>query len=324
MMALFFLTFLSGILEVSLICCSFTANFTNAHMAKKEDFIAWGLLLVLALVWGSSFILIKKGLVVYSAGQVGAIRILSASLFLLPLAIRRLSTINKKHWLLLLSVGLVGSFIPAFLFAKAQTNLPSSVAGILNALTPLFTMIIGALFFTQKISVRTTIGLIMGFLGSAVLIVGGSGGDLSQLNYYAFLVVLATIFYGINLNLIKYKISDLTAKTITSISLFIVGPPSAIYLFGLSDFVDKTQNVPGAWFSLGSLVLLGVMGTAIALILFNYLVKITTPIFTSSVTYIIPVVAVFWGIFDGERLQLEHYIGMIFIIIGVYLANRKK
>lgn len=293
-------------------------------MAKREDFIAWGLLLILALVWGSSFILIKKGLIVYSPGQVGAIRILSASLFLLPLSLRRLRGISKKHWLLLLSVGLAGSFIPAFLFAKAQTNLPSSVAGILNALTPLFTMLIGAMFFSQKITLKTTIGLVMAFAGSVVLIVGGSGGNISQLNLYALLVVLATIFYGINLNLIKYKISELPAKTITSISLLIVGPAAAFYLFGFSDFVERTQNNSEAWLSLGSLILLGIMGTAIALVLFNYLVKITTPIFTSSVTYIIPAVAVIWGIFDGEELYLAHYLGMAFIIVGVYLANRKK
>ncbi|MEL7006422.1 MAG: DMT family transporter, partial [Bacteroidota bacterium] len=162
------------------------------------------------------------------------------------------------------------------------------------------------------------------FFGSIILIIGSSGGSLAQLNLYALLVVLATIFYGINLNLIKFKIKDLTAKTITSISLFIVGPPAAIYLFVLSDFVDRTQSMPNAWLALGSLTLLGVMGTAIALILFNYLVKITTPIFTSSVTYIIPVVAVVWGIFDGEKLYFTHYLGMACIIIGVYLANRKK
>ena len=293
-------------------------------MSKQNDLLAWGLLLILALIWGSSFILIKKGLVVYSAGQVGAIRILSASIFLLPIAFQKLSEVKRRHWILLLSVGLTGSFIPAFLFAKAQTNLPSSVAGILNALTPLFTMIIGALAFSQKINLRTTLGLITGFIGSAILIIGGSSGDFTSLNLYAFLVVLATVFYGVNLNLIKYKIADLTAKAITSISLLIVGPLAAVYLFGLTDFMSVTLNHEKALTSLGGLVILGVMGTAIALILFNYLVKISTPIFTSSVTYIIPVIAVVWGIFDGEQLFFLHYLGMAFIIIGVYLANRRK
>jgi drug/metabolite transporter (DMT)-like permease len=293
-------------------------------MIKQTNAVAWLLMAVLSLIWGSSFILIKRGLDVFSAGEVGAIRIIAASIFLLPFALQGLKNIERKHWILLFCVGLFGSFIPAFLFAKAQTQLPSSVAGILNALTPLFTMIIGALFFTQRFTLRTVIGLIVGFVGTVILIMAGSGGNLNSLNFYGLYVVIATIFYGANLNLIKYKIPDLRARTITSISLALVGPIALIYLFGFTPFVTKVSEVEGAYFSLGAIVLLGVMGTAIALILFNQLVKITTPIFTSSVTYIIPIVAVVWGLFDGEELFLGHYLGMIAIIFGVYLANRKK
>lgn len=282
------------------------------------------MLLVLSLIWGSSFILIKRGLDVYSAGEVGALRIAAASLFLLPFALKGLKDINKSHWIKLLSVGLFGSLLPAFLFAKAETQLPSSVAGILNALTPLFTMLIGAMFFSQKINLKTAIGLMVGFLGTLLLIVAGSGGDLSDLNYYGLYVVLATIFYGANLNLIKYKIPDLRARTITSISLLIVGPAAIVYLLLGTGFVNKTFNVEGAYFSLGAIVILGVLGTAIALIIFNQLVKMTSPIFTSSVTYIIPIVAVIWGLFDNEQLYTGHYAGMAFIILGVYLAKTKK
>ncbi|GAA0892375.1 DMT family transporter [Fulvivirga kasyanovii] len=290
----------------------------------NPNLLAWGLLLILALIWGSSFILIKRGLDVYSAGEVGAIRIVSASLFLLPFAVGRLKTLHKRHWLFLFSVGMFGSFLPAFLFAKAQTHLPSSVAGIINALTPLFTMILGALFFMQKITAKTAIGLVTGFLGTAALILAGSGGDASEFNLYGLYVVLATIFYGANLNLIKYKIPDLTARTITSVSLLIVGPVAITYLFFFTGFVEKVQTAEGAIFSLGAVVLLGVMGTAVALILFNQLVKITSPIFTSSVTYIIPIIAVLWGLLDGEHLYFGHYVGLVLIILGVYLANRNK
>ncbi|MEQ8572932.1 DMT family transporter [Fulvivirga sp.] len=293
-------------------------------MTKQTGALAWVLMAVLSLIWGSSFILIKRGLDVFSAGEVGAIRIIAASTFLLPFAIKGLKNVQRKDWVLLLCVGLFGSFIPAFLFAKAQTQIPSSVAGILNALTPLFTMIIGAVFYSQKFTAKTVLGLIIGFGGTVVLILAGTGGDLSALNYYALLVVLATIFYGANLNLIKFKIPDLRARTITSISLMLVGPLAIAYLFIMTPFVDKLASEEGAYFSLGAIVLLGVMGTAIALILFNQLVKITTPIFTSSVTYLIPIVAVIWGILDGEQLFLGHYLGMAAIIFGVYLANRKK
>ena len=224
----------------------------------------------------------------------------------------------------MLAVGFFGSLLPSFLFATAQTEISSSVAGILNALTPLFTMIIGASFFSQTFNLRTIIGLIIGFMGTIILIMAGSGGDLSSINYYALYVVLATIFYGANLNIIKYKMPDLKAKLITSISLSLVGPVAATYLFLTTDFLFKVNEVDGSLFSLGAVVLLGVLGTAIALILFNHLVKITSPIYTSSVTYIIPIVAVIWGIWDGEQLFLGHYLGMAAIILGVYLANRKK
>ncbi|MEP2773915.1 MAG: DMT family transporter [Fulvivirga sp.] len=294
-------------------------------MSENKNLLAWVMLIGLALIWGSSFILIKRGLDIYSASEVGALRIASASVFLLPFAIRGLRKVKARHWKLLFFVGLFGSLLPAFLFAKAQTQLPSSVAGILNALTPLFTMLIGILFFSQNINLKTTIGLLVGLAGTIFLIIAGSGGAISDLNYYGLYVILATIFYGANLNLIKYHISDLTARTITSISLLIVGPVSLIYLLLGTNFIDKTINTDGAWFAFSAVVLLGVLGTAIALIIFNQLVKLTSPIFTSSVTYIIPIIAVGWGLLDNEQLFIGHYFGMGLIILGVYLSrNRAK
>ena len=293
-------------------------------MTKNTSFLAIALLALLALIWGSSFILIKRGLDVFDAGEVGALRIVAASLFLVPLSLAGLRKVKRHEWKFLLAVGFFGSLLPAFLFAKAQTQIASSVAGILNALTPLFTMIIGAVFFTQRFTLRTVIGLIIGFFGTIILILAGPGGSVGAVNYYALFVVLATIFYGANLNIIKFKLPDLQARTITSISLGLVGPMAAIFLFSATDFVNKLNHVEGAYWSMGAVVLLGVMGTAIALIFFNQLVKITNPIFTSSVTYIIPIVAVLWGIWDGEQLFPGHYIGMVAIIAGVYLANKKK
>jgi len=293
-------------------------------MSENKNLLSWVMLLGLALIWGSSFILIKRGLDVYGPTEVGALRIASASIFLLPFAIKGLKDVKKHHWPLLLSVGLFGSLLPAFLFAKAQTQLPSSVAGILNALTPLFTMLLGVLFFSQKINLKTVLGLFIGFLGTVLLIVAGSGGSLSDLNYYGLYVVLATVFYGANLNLIKFKIPDLRARTITSISLLIVGPLSILYLLLATGFIEKTNHVEGAWFSFSAVVILGVLGTAIALIIFNQLVKITSPIFTSSVTYVIPIIAVGWGLLDDEKLFIGHYFGMALIILGVYLSRTKK
>jgi len=293
-------------------------------MSENKNLLAWVMLIGLALIWGSSFILIKRGLDVYTPGEVGALRIASASIFLIPFAIRGLKDVEKKHWIFLISVGFFGSLLPAFLFAKAQTQLPSSVAGILNALTPLFTMLMAVTFFNQKITLKTTLGLVIGFVGTFVLIVASSGGSLTDLNYYGLYVVLATIFYATNLNLIKHKLPELRSRTITSISLLIVGPMAILYLIFSSSLVSKTITVDGAWFPFGAIVILGVVGTALALIIFNQLVKLTSPIFTSSVTYIIPIVAVGWGLYDGEKLFLGHYLGMLLIIGGIYLSRTKS
>lgn len=293
-------------------------------MKENTNALAWIMLIGLAIIWGSSFILIKRGLDAYSADEVGAIRIAAASIFLLPIALSTIKKVEKQYWFRLLLVGFFGSLIPAFLFAKAQTQIPSSVAGILNALTPLFTLLIGITFFTQKTTKKTIFGLLIGLIGTAVLIVAGSGGSWQSLNFYGLFVVLATIFYGANLNLIKYKIEALSARGITSLSLMLVGPMALVYLFAGTPFIEKTIGHEEVIWPLVAIITLGVLGTAIALIVFNQLVKITTPVFTSSVTYLIPIVAVAWGLFDGEVLYPGHYAGMGLIIVGVYLSRTKS
>ncbi len=286
--------------------------------------IVWTLLGTLALIWGSSFILIKRGLEVYAAGEVGAIRIVSAAVVLLPLALPKLKNLSKRQWKWLFISGMLGSFAPAFLFAFAQTKLESGITGVLNALTPIFALLVGVMFFNGALKRRDIVGISLGFAGTILLIVAGSGGDLGNFNFYAFFVILATFCYGINLNIVKFQFSILKPKLITSISLFLISPIAAWYLFGVSDFVDKLQKAPGAGMALFYVCILGVVGTAIALIMFNRLVQLTSAVFTSFVTYIIPIVAVIWGLIDGEKLYLGHYLGIACIIIGVAFANRPK
>jgi len=293
-------------------------------MSKNNKFISWLILVVLALIWGSSFILIKRGLVVFSAGEVGALRIITAALFLSPVAFSKLKSLNKPHFSLLFVVGLVGSFLPAFLFAKAQTQIDSAIAGVLNALTPFFVMLIGVIVFKQSLFRNVIIGITIGLLGTVFLVMAGSGGSIGMLNFYAFFIVVATLCYGISVNLIKYRISDLKAMTITSVSMLLVAPFALIYLFTATDFVNKMSTHSYAMSSLGYITLLGVLGTAIALVLFNHLIKITSPVFSSSVTYLIPIVAIVWGLIDGEVLLAGHYIGMAAIVGGVYLVNKKR
>lgn len=287
---------------------------------------AWGFLILLALIWGSSFILIKRGLEIFSPGEVGAFRIVAAGMVLLPLSLPRLKTLNKRQVKNLIIVGFVGSFIPAFLFAKAQTQLSSSLTGVFNAMTPLFVVIIGALFFKARITRRNTIGLFIAFIGVVLLLIvkEGSGfGTFSDINSYAFFVLLACACYGVNLNIIKYRFVELKPIAITAISLLMVLPLGLIYLFAFTDFSFKLTHVEGAMEAAGYITILGVVGTALALILFNIMVKVATPVFASSVTYLIPIVAIVWGLFDGEVLLLGHYIGIVAVIFGVWVGNRR-
>ncbi|OEK05841.1 DMT family transporter [Roseivirga misakiensis] len=291
---------------------------------KNTRVLAWTILIILALVWGSSFILIKRGLAVYNAGEVGALRILAACIFLLPLSVPKLRKLSKRHIKLLFGIGLLGSFIPAFLFALGQTQLDSGVTGVMNGLTPIFVLIVGAVFFKQKFQKTMYLGIFLAFLGTAILLTAGSNAGLSSFNIYAVFIVLATMCYGLNLNFIKYYLADLNAVVITGVSILLVGPLAAAYLFFGTDFTTKLSTTPGAWDALGYISLLGVMSTSIALILFNRLVQITTPIFTSMVTYLIPIVAIAWGLLDGETLTSGQIGGMGAILLGVFITNRKK
>lgn len=288
---------------------------------KNDRAKAWLFLILLSLIWGSSFILIKKSLLIYSPVEVGALRIVTAGLFLAPVAVRRLAKLTRSNWRTLLIVGFVGSFGPAFLFALAQTRLQSGLTGVLNALTPLFTILIGSYFFGTKVTGKNATGIAIGFAGTVTLITAGNG--ISGFNFYALFVVLATVMYGSNLNIIKAYLGGLKPLTITSVSLLMVLPLALIILAAYTDFSTKIIYQEGAWPALGYVSLLGVMGTAVALILFNKMVQISTPLFSSSVTYIIPIVAVVWGLADGEQLMLLHVLSMALIIAGVFIANRK-
>ncbi|QCK13513.1 DMT family transporter [Mangrovivirga cuniculi] len=284
--------------------------------------LPWILLLVLTLIWGSSFILIKKALLGFNAPQVGALRVISAGVVLIPVAIYHLRKIKPKDYLPLFIPGFSGTLLPAFFFAIAQTSLSSGVTGVLNALTPMFTLLIGVLFWKKKALRSQMVGLLIGFIGSAFLIIAGESGEIS-LNSYAFFVMAATFCYGINLNFIKVRLYHLHPIAITSVSLVFVLPIALIYFFSEAGVVDYILSNEQAQWSLLAVSVLGVVGTAIALMIFNTLVQLTSPVFTSTVTYFIPIVAIIWGLWDGENLYLMHYIGMVGILAGVYLVNKK-
>jgi drug/metabolite transporter (DMT)-like permease len=292
-------------------------------MPPNPSFKAIALLILLALIWGTSFILIKQGLKVFEPQELATLRVSAAFLFLLPVALIRLKQLGKRDYQIAFVSGMLGIFFPAFLFSTAQTQIASSVAGILNTLSPIWVMIVGAAFFSQRFTVLSIIGTIVGMGGTILLMMARSGGNISDINYYALLIVAACALYGANVNWVKFKGHHISPLTLTSVSVMLIGPISIVYLFGVTDFTWKMQNAPGAWTAFGFVVLLGCMSTALATYLFTVLLKISTPLFASSVTYLMPLVSVGWGLLAGESLYTGHYIGMVAIIGGVWLANRK-
>lgn len=284
-------------------------------------------LAILALVWGSSFILMKKGLFNEAGEQVlrgdhlGALRMVISGLVMLPFVIRSLSKYSWKKRGLLLLVGIVGNGLPSVLFGIAQTQINSSIAGILNATVPLFALMIGVWFFQLKTKASQWIGVALGFAGVGILVLVNHTGTV-ELNAFALLVLLATLCYGVSVNLIKTYLKDVPSLMITGGSFSLLVIPISIYL-GATGFTESVSN-PYFPKSLLFIGLLAVIGTSLAVWLFNDLVKRTNQVTAASVTYLIPIVAVFWGVIDGERFGLFHILGSAIVLIGVYLINKKK
>lgn len=283
----------------------------------------WIILILLALTWGSSFILMKRGLDVYSSDEVAALRILIAFLFLSPLIFRHVKKPLLKHWKGFLGMGMLGNFIPAFLFTKAETGISSSLTGMLNSLTPLFTLLLGVLLFKTKTRWINALGIMIGFVGAIGLLTVGKNVDMNNNMLYGFFVVLATLCYGMSVNIIKRSLNDVNSITATVWAMMFIGPLGGIYLFGFTDFTTRLSTNPMAWSSLGYVSILAIFGTALSVIIFNVLIRNTNALFASSVTYLIPIVAIGWGAMDGEDVQILHFLWIILILLGVYLVNKK-
>lgn len=287
----------------------------------KYNTVSWILLITLVLIWGSSFILMKKGLVYFSAVQVGALRLGITFLFLLPFVIVRIPKINRQQLPGFLIVGVIGNGIPAYLFAIAQTGLDSSITGVLNSLTPLFALLIGLFFFKFKAKWYNIIGVFLGLLGTIGLLTVIEHGFVFNFRY-AVLVIIATILYAINLNVIKYVLKDVEALTITSFAFSFVGLPSLIYLFAATDFVAVLAADSSAYLGLLYIALLAIVGSGIALILYYNLIKYTNIIFAASITYLMPAVALVWGLIDGEPFEAVYLFWIAIILAGIYLTNK--
>jgi drug/metabolite transporter (DMT)-like permease len=292
-------------------------------MSENKKGTAVFLLIVLSLIWGTSFILIKQGLKVFSPEEVGSLRVAAAAVFLLPFALLRWKELKQGDHVKLFFSGMMGIFIPAFLFALAQTRLQSSVTGILNTLSPIWAVVMGVLFFNQRFRGFAIVGLLISFGGAIILALARADGAIGGFNAYALLVVVACAFYGTNVNYLKFNVEGLGSLTVTSVSLLLIWPFALVYLFGFTDFIQKLTSQPGAWEAAGFIIILALMSTTVANLIFNKLLQISSPLFAASVTYIMPIVSVMWGVLDGEQLYFGHFIGMVAILGGVYLANRK-
>jgi drug/metabolite transporter (DMT)-like permease len=282
----------------------------------------WTIFILLGLVWGSSFILMKRGLEVYPHSQVAALRMTIAFLCLLPVALRYLYKTNSKALKNIFMVGLLGNFIPAFLFTKAQTGLSSSLVGVLNSLTPLFTVIIGFILFRNRSTKTNIIGVFLGLAGAIGLLMVDGTANFGNNFSFGIYVIVATALYATSVNIIKSKLQKLHPVQIASLALFFVGPLAVAYLI-TTNFTSVVVNHPRALEGLGYIALLAIFGTALSVIIFNKLIQMTSALFASSVTYLMPVVAVMWGVIDHEVIALEHYFWIILILFGVYLVNKK-
>lgn len=298
----------------------------DTSLAEKRTKIqAIFLLVLLALVWGTSFILIKKGLVFFTPVEVGFTRIGIAALALMPVAIYHIRKVNPTQWWKFLASGLLGNLVPAILFAFAGSKLNSAVSGALNGLTPLFTLLVGLFLYKSKIKLVHWLGIGFGLIGAIVLAARKSGFEgLLNINSFALFAVVATICYAFNVYLLKFWLGNHKPIVISSLAIFFSGFPGIFWLFTNDHWVTTAFNNPAAQEAALGLVILGVIGTGLTLICFNYLVQITSPLFASSVTYLIPVVAMLWGIIDNEAIGLSHFIGIALIISGVLLVNRRK
>ena len=283
----------------------------------------WLYLILLSFVWGSSFILMKKALIGLTPIQLGALRILIAGLFLLMIGFKSLKEIKKKHYKYIFYTALCGTFFPVFLFAYAVKGIDSSIASILNSLTPFNTLIFGVLAFGFTFKKQQLLGIIIGLIGTVILILKGADLNPNQNYWFSLLVFIASIGYALNVNMVKKHLSDISALSIVAGNFLLLVIPAFIVLF-FTGFFDTLEYTETKITALGYITILAVFGTGIAKIFYNKMVHLSTPIFASSVTYLIPIVAVFWGVLDGEKLNKIQLIAAVIILFGVYLVNKKK
>ena len=290
---------------------------------KNIGIYAWLMLLFLSLVWGSSFILIKKALIAFRPVELACIRMIVSSLAFLPMVYYHRKKIDFKMWDKFLLVGLAGSGIPAFLFSYGQSGLDSSIAGLLNSLTPIFTLLLSIFLFKQQLSIFKIVGVVLGFVGAGfILFVQGNmrveGAGIS----YALLIIAATFCYGLSVNSVHYFFKQTHPVVISSVAFAFLGPIMLVLLL-MEGGIYTAPARPDVLVSFGAVLILALVGTVLASILFYDLIQKTNPIFGSSVAYLMPIIAITWGLVDGEFIRWFHLLGAAVIFSGIYLVRKE-
>ena len=288
---------------------------------NKKDGENWIILIILSIIWGSSFILIKKGLQAFNYLEVASLRLIIAFIILIPFVISSLKKCKIESLTSLIIVSLIGTVLPAILFAQAQTHLNSSLTGMLNSLTPIFTLFLGVLFFNKKTHPLQFAGLIISMTGTYMLLSpsGFNGEDFK----YSSLIILASVCYGLSINIIRNNLKEMQSLDIAVITSFLSAIIPIIYITnsGTKEIIMKISlNLPSFYY----LIVLGTIGTSIAIIIFNHLIKRSSAVFASTTTYLIPIFAIIWGLIDGETIYKNEYIAIIIVLFGVFIMNRKK
>ena len=290
---------------------------------KQSSHLKWFLLILLSILWGSSFILMKMGMKAFLPHQVAALRIAVAFFVMIPvLLFNGFKEFTLKDLPAVFLIGIIGNTIPPFLFCFAQVGISSALAGILNALTPLFVLIMGVLFFGFKSNWNKNLGIGLGLVGTVLLILLKSDGSINfQFNIYPFYIIAAAVLYGIGANNLKKRLAHIHPIT-TSALLYISTGYIGIIVLYFSDFFTVLKTNPEAYTAMYYVIFLGIFCTAFAMVVFNYLLKNTSVVFASTVTYLMPIVSLFWGFLDGELITLIHLVGLGIILLGVYLTSR--
>ena len=283
----------------------------------------WFYLAILSLIWGSSFILIKKGLVGLNSVQLASLRMIFAASVIYIYSHNSIKKIPKKSWKWIVITAYLGTFFPVYLISYGQTEIESGLASIITTVTPINTLIIGIIFFSLTFSIKQLLGLFIGLVGAVLLLYEASETNLNSNIYFSFFIYLTTVGYAASVNLIKKYLTKIPPEAVTAGIFLSISPPAIIVLY-FSDFTDLNFQDPLILKSIFFVLLLGVFGSAIAQTLFNKFVKISSPIFASAVTYTMPVVAIFWALIDGEILSIMQFFATAIILIGVYLVNKRK